>query len=382
MPGNPQNILQILRKRWLLVGFGALVAAMIVFAATGIIPKKPESAGPLAPGFILRDQQRRLTSLEQFRGKVVLLTFLDPECRQICPLTTNSMVEAVRMLGPAAAGRVELLGVNVNLNKARTADVAAYSRIHELPRNWRFLTGPAAQLEQVWLAYHIHVAVSRNGDVEHSALTYIIGPEGHEHGAVTTLMSYTVLGDEARELAGDMAPFLPHASVPPRVPQTSDLVAEGKTPLSAIGPKPVQVSFGKSHPHLVAFFASWLGTRAKLKQKLSAFDQYALVARQRHWPSVVAVDEVPTEPSAAAARQALTSFGPTLRTPIVQDAHGELADEYQVQDLPWIELSAPSGKILWYHDGWIDAARLERRVRAALAAATRATKTKLAIPAG
>ena len=70
-----------------------------VLAMMGLVPGNPDGLGPPAPGFVLRDQQGRLTSLAQFRGKVVLLTFLDPECTQLCPLTTESMVEAMRILG-------------------------------------------------------------------------------------------------------------------------------------------------------------------------------------------------------------------------------------------------------------------------------------------
>ena len=52
-------------------------------------------------------------SLSQFRGKVVILAFVDSECTTVCPLTTVSMVEARQMLG-AAGSKVQLLGVDAN----------------------------------------------------------------------------------------------------------------------------------------------------------------------------------------------------------------------------------------------------------------------------
>ena len=78
-------------------------------------PDPGSPAGDIpAPEFVLRDQQDQSTSLAQFRGKVVVLTFIDPECTQICPLTTQSMAEALKILGPDAASQVQLLGIDAN----------------------------------------------------------------------------------------------------------------------------------------------------------------------------------------------------------------------------------------------------------------------------
>ena len=54
-----------------------------------------------APDFRLRNQFGQPMSLSQFRGKVVMLAFEDSECTTVCPLTTQSMLEAKQLLGPA-----------------------------------------------------------------------------------------------------------------------------------------------------------------------------------------------------------------------------------------------------------------------------------------
>jgi hypothetical protein len=81
----------------------------------------------------------------------------------------------------------------------------------------------------------------------------------------------------------------------------------------------------------------------------------------------VAVDELTTEPSAGEARQDLAPLAAELHTAIVQDASGNLADYYRLNDLPWFVLYSNSGKIIWYHDGWLAGATLNRDVRTALA---------------
>ena len=52
-----------------------------------------------APGFTLTSQDGRQVSLASLRGKVVLLTFLDPVCTTDCPLIAQEMRSADAMLG-------------------------------------------------------------------------------------------------------------------------------------------------------------------------------------------------------------------------------------------------------------------------------------------
>lgn len=369
-----QKFQTILRRWWQLVTVGGVILAVIVtlLIAAYFIKQGKEHARVLAPGFVLRDQQGRLTSLEQFRGKVVVLTFIDPECTQLCPLTTQSMVEALNILGPTAASQVQLLGINVNPQKTRVADVAAYTREHDLQGRWRFLTGFRRQLESVWHHYHVYVSAA-NGDIVHEAVVFLINPDGYESSIYTTPMSYAAVGDQAQVLAGKIARLLPGipagslASQPS--PQQEDPLTPAETAeLAALGPKRQSVVVGGDHPHLLLFFAGWLAQSSDLRKDLAVLDSYAAHAQRRGWPSPVAVDELTAEPSPAEARKALVPLAATLHTPIVEDASGRLADGYQVQDLPWLVLASPSGKILWSHDGWISVARLSRDVRASLTA--------------
>ena len=347
----------------------ALIAA--VAAATFFIAKREKAANVTAPGFVLHDEQGRLTSLAQFRGKVVLLTFIDPECTQICPLTTKSMVDAVNMLGPAAASQVQLLGININPLKTGVADVAGYTRSHQLQGHWRFLTGSPDQLKKVWHQYNIYEAVV-NGDIEHEAAEFLIDANGKERAVYSTPMSYQSVGDQARTFAEGIASLLPvhpavSASSQPSAQQQEAFKPTDTVTLTALGPARKPVVLGSAHPHLMLFFAGWIEAGPDLSKNLAMLDSYAALARRQGWPSPVAVDETAAEPSQAEAREMLTPLAATLHTPIVEDASGRLADGYQVEDMPWAVLISASGKILWSHDGWPSAANLDKDIRAALA---------------
>jgi cytochrome oxidase Cu insertion factor (SCO1/SenC/PrrC family) len=99
-----------------------------------------------APSFTLTNQFGTDVSLRQFRGKAVVLAFVDARCTSICPLTTLSMTEAIGMLGRTAARNVQLLGINANPGATSVADVHAYSVAHQMLRSWDFLTGNRSQL--------------------------------------------------------------------------------------------------------------------------------------------------------------------------------------------------------------------------------------------
>ncbi len=119
-----------------------------------------------APDFRLRNQFGQPMSLSQFRGKVVMLAFEDSECTTVCPLTTQSMLQAKQLLG-AAGSQVQLLGVDANPDAISTADVLSYSRTHGLVNQWHFLTGSLAELKATWAKYDIAVQIE-NDQIDHT----------------------------------------------------------------------------------------------------------------------------------------------------------------------------------------------------------------------
>jgi cytochrome oxidase Cu insertion factor (SCO1/SenC/PrrC family) len=320
-----------------------------------------------APNFTLRDQLGRETSLAQFRGKVVLMAFVDSQCTTICPLTTESMVEALRLLGPATAD-VQLLGINANPLARKVSDVAAYTRAHQMQGRWRFLTGSLPQLKQVWRDYHVYVSAINN-DVDHQPAMVLIDTLGRENKIYMTQMSYEGVAPQAQVLADDIAKLLPGS--PTAAQEVSLEYVQPQQPsaafrLASMSGRKRTVIIGGVHAHLLLFFAEWLDQDASLTARLAGLDRYGDTARRRGWPSPVAVDERTTESSTPKASKSLTQVSGKIRTPVVEDSNGRLADGYQVEDLPWYALTSPAGKIIWSHDGWLSLPALEREIAKAL----------------
>lgn len=88
-------------------------------------------------------------------------------------------------------------------------------------------------------------------------------------------------------------------------------------------------------------------------------NQYQILAHERKWPFLVAIDEAPTEPSPKALPGFLGSLASPLTYPVAIDSTGQVADGYQVKNQPWLALTSTSGKILWSHDGWLPLSKIE-----------------------
>jgi cytochrome oxidase Cu insertion factor (SCO1/SenC/PrrC family) len=318
-----------------------------------------------APGFTLTDQSGTPVSLRQFRGKVVVLAFVDARCTTVCPLTTVSMTEAVRMLGPAASRHIQLLGIDANPDATRVADVRAYTVAHQMTRSWDFLTGSPSQLAAVWRGYHVYVAAS-HGDIDHEPAVYLIDAQGRERTLYLTQMAYASVAQQAELIASGLSRLLPgHPASRGGVPMTlaRSIEPDSAASLPVIGGArgTGHVTLGPGHPHVVVFLASWDEEISDLPAELRALAGYQREALRRGWPTVVAVDEKPTETSPAdLARLLASSGGARLGYPVVADTTGRLADGYGVQDLPWIELISASGQIRYHHDGWLPGTALAR----------------------
>jgi cytochrome oxidase Cu insertion factor (SCO1/SenC/PrrC family) len=319
-----------------------------------------------APDFRLQNQFGQPMSLSQFRGKVVMLGFEDSECTTVCPLTTQSMLQAKQLLG-TAGDRVQLLGIDANPDATSVANVLSYSRAHGLVNQWDFLTGSLAQLKATWTAYHIAVQIEQ-GQIDHTPALYVIDQQGRERKLYLTQMAYSSIGQSAQVLAEEIASLLPGHPKVASQQSLASIAAQGPPAhvmLPSAGTQGGSVALGPGQPRLVMFFATWLSEVSDLKSQLLGANAYATAARRDGLPQLVAVDETVVEPSAQAVRSYLRGLGTALDYPVALDTTGRVADGYEVQDQPWFALVSASGKIIWSHDGWLPATALEAAAKRA-----------------
>ena len=142
-----------------------------------------------APDFKLTNQNGTLIKLADFRGKVVVLTFMDSTCKDTCPLTAAQFRRAYSQLQSNDRNQVAFIGVNVNSEATQVADVAEITitwRLDEIP-NWHFLTGNPEELATVWKAYGVAVAPNTDGsDIMHTPGVFLIDPSGQKRWYIST----------------------------------------------------------------------------------------------------------------------------------------------------------------------------------------------------
>lgn len=167
-----------------------------------------------APGFTLTDQHGQAVSLASLRGKVVLMTFLDPVCTTDCPIIAQEFKQAGQLLGGQDKD-VELVAVVANPTYRSAAFTQAFDRQEGLAGvpNWRYLTGSLSQLDAVWRQYGVTVQNLPAGAMSaHNDLAVVIDPAGRIRqelsadpgpGTSSTRSSFSVLLSQyARQALG------------------------------------------------------------------------------------------------------------------------------------------------------------------------------------
>jgi cytochrome oxidase Cu insertion factor (SCO1/SenC/PrrC family) len=110
---------------------------------------------------------------------VVVLSFFDATCDDICGVLETELSQAYQDLGP---NRSQVALVTVNTDPLALALASSFpaeeGTISSVP-GWRFLTGSLAQLGPVWTAYGVSIEVQRRAHaVSHNDLLYFIDPSG------------------------------------------------------------------------------------------------------------------------------------------------------------------------------------------------------------
>ena len=174
------------------IGAGAAVSLLSrsssgsVSNASASAPVESWAAGARpAPAFALRDQNGRAVSLASLRGKPAVITFLDPLCRNVCPLETQVLNRAVSSL--PAGQRPEIVAISVNRWGNARANLVEDVQRWRLTADWRWAVGAPAALTAAWQGYGIGVQATTKTitgvevhEITHTLASYIVDGTGHE----------------------------------------------------------------------------------------------------------------------------------------------------------------------------------------------------------
>jgi cytochrome oxidase Cu insertion factor (SCO1/SenC/PrrC family) len=177
-----------------------------------VAPTRPDATWPAgakaAPDFRLADQDGRPLSLRALRGRVVIVTFVDPLCRNLCPLEAKVLTRVERDLG---AGRAPaLVAVSVNPPADTPATFREDARAWQLPAAWRWAVGRAPALARVWRGYRVAVQTQRKtiagvtvSEVAHTEAAYLVDPAGYQRALFLYPFLAADVEREVRTLSSD-----------------------------------------------------------------------------------------------------------------------------------------------------------------------------------
>jgi protein SCO1/2 len=163
----------------------AVVAALLLAAGNDDSSSSTAStvvngfAGALRPpgippqDFHLVDQDGQPASLSEYRGQVVVLTFLYSTCQDTCPVTAQQIRGAMDQLGHD----VPALAVSVDPANDNPFHAKRFLLAQHLTDRMRFVLGSRSQLQPIWKAYGIQ---PQGQGFEHSAYVLLIDKQGRQ----------------------------------------------------------------------------------------------------------------------------------------------------------------------------------------------------------
>jgi protein SCO1/2 len=160
-----------------------------------------------AKGFRLTDQHGKVRTLEDFRGKVVVVFFGFTQCPDVCPTSMTELAEARRLLG-SDGDKVQ--GIFITIDPERDTPEVLKAYVDNFDPSFVALRGTpeeTAKVAQDFKVYYKKVEGKTPGSytMDHTAASFVIDPQGRPR-------LYTRYGTGPQPLADDIRLLLREAA--------------------------------------------------------------------------------------------------------------------------------------------------------------------------
>src|SRR3954453_16834602 len=166
---------------------GVLALAAMIFAIVGAsghdsaapqvhAPTSPFKGALLPPGvrapnFALRDENGRRVTMKEYRGKVVVVTFLYSHCTDTCPVQAQQIKGALNDMGRD----IPALSVSVDTRGVKPRSVKHFNAKQGMTGRLRWILGNERYLSPLWKGFAI---APHSPDQEHMARIVLIDRDG------------------------------------------------------------------------------------------------------------------------------------------------------------------------------------------------------------
>lgn len=347
------------------------VLALVVVAAVVGLLKAPNTEsgtapalagtslrGKVAPNFRLLDQFGRRIALSRYRGRPVVVTFLETRCRKACPIVTDTLRQALARLGPGGR-KVAVLAVSLDPEGDTPAAVRRFSRTHRMLGRWHYLIGSRRRLAPIWRAYFVYAPPAGASPAvrdAHTSATFLIDRQGRERILLTGVPDQRVLVRDLQILTGLPVTGLAEVSAAPEVQHPAPPFT-----LSSLTGKPVTLAAFRGKIVLVNFWASWC---VPCRTETPMLVRWYQRLRGQGF-IVIGIDQ---QEGPGAVRAFVQEFH--VPYPIALDRSGATSATYNVRGLPTSFLLDRTGVVRAVHIGALPPSFLAGQVLPLVQAAT------------
>ena len=190
---------------FIVAGFliGALAGAAVLLITTPQGGQPVQSSGTALVGgpFALVGTDGKPVTDRDFRGRYMLIFFGFTHCPDICPAELQVIAQALEQLGDKAKNVVPIF---ITLDPERDTPEAMGNYVKSFGPNFVGLTGSPEAIAATAKAYRVSYAKVENKEsaadysVDHSALVYLMDPEGR----YVTHFSYGLSAEQMAEKLG------------------------------------------------------------------------------------------------------------------------------------------------------------------------------------
>lgn len=162
---------------------GALAGAAALILANGQETRGVATTGTALVGgpFTLVDQTGKTVTDTDFRGRHMLVFFGFTHCPDICPAELQVLAATLEALGPEAS---KVVPIFISVDPERDTPEVMADYVKNFGDKFVGLTGSPEQVAAAAKAYRVSYAKFKEKDsatdysVDHSALVYLMGPNG------------------------------------------------------------------------------------------------------------------------------------------------------------------------------------------------------------
>ena len=130
------------------------------------------------PNFTLPDYTGKSVSSQDLQGKVVLITFLDAQCTEACPIIAFQIARTLEQLSPAERAEVTAVAISTDPEEDTPTAVRTFLEKNRAVGKLLYVVGPLERLRPVWERFQIAASVDTGRDTLHSAPVRIYDREG------------------------------------------------------------------------------------------------------------------------------------------------------------------------------------------------------------